>query len=101
MAKCIRIYNDSSSELVKSESGNWFYRIYDYNVYTSCYCWSKWKELGKLKTVKRSNCVYENLNGNEIHEYRLELEFEKTFNKFYFKLKNKRNCNGIRYRLPY
>lgn len=104
MAKCVKLYSDGLSELVKSESGKWFYREWAFNNYVKCYQWTKWVEVGDLKNAEKKTFNYENLNGNEITEHQLYLEFE-SFNlpkqKFYFKLSNKKSVKGLRYRLPY
>lgn len=103
MAKCIRLYSDSSSELAKSESGKWFYREYTFNRYVNAYSWTKWIELGELKAIKRLTTTFENINGNEITEHRLQLDFQMPYSsvdRYYFKLSNKRNVKGLRYRLP-
>lgn len=103
MAKCIRLYSDSSSELAKSESGKWFYREWAFNRYVSAYSWTRWVEVGELKSVRRNTTTYENLNGNEIIEHKLQLNFQthgSSTDTYYFKLRNKRNVKGLKYRLP-
>ena len=103
MTKCIRLYSDSSSELAKSESGRWFYREYTFNRYVSAYGWTKWIEVGELKSIKRLTTTFENLNGNEITEHRLQLDFQtpsSATDTYYFKLSNKRDVKHLRYKLP-
>lgn len=103
MTKCVRLYSDGLLELAKSDSGKWFYREYSFNNYVKTYNWTKWDEVGELKSIKRLTTTYENLNGNEITEHKLQLDFQlhySSVDRYYFKLSNKRSVKGLRYRLP-
>lgn len=99
MAKCSKLYKSGQGlvELAMSSSNNWFMRSYEQTRFG--YGWTKWTPLGQLKEAKRYTCTWENLNGNEISVRQLKLTFDKY--DWSVKLSEKRDVEGLRYRLPY
>ena len=95
--RCYLIDNDLT-ELCKSQSKNWFVRYWVYNGYA--YGWTKWQSMGQLQNIKKYLCIWENLNGNEIKQRKIELEFSNR-EKFSIMLKNKQLVKDLRYRLPF
>lgn len=103
MTKVIRLYcctyGSTKIELAKSETGKWFTRKWGFFSgwgYTS----SAWKELGKLIRIKRHSTRWENLNGNEITSHTMNFYFEKHRGAFEYKLKEKVDIDGCKYKLP-
>ena len=95
--RCYLIDNDLT-ELCESQSKNLFVRYWVYNGYA--YSWTKWQSMGQLKNIKKYLCIWENLNGNEIKQRKIELEFSNR-EKFSIMLKDKQLVKNFRCRLPF
>lgn len=96
--KCVKLYNILSDyQIAKSASGQWFHRVYQSNNFG--YTWTKWTPMKPIQNIVREKVTFENLNGNEITEKRMKVEFGKYYVVY---IKSTLPCiRNSKCRLPY
>lgn len=80
------------------EFNKWFSKIFNISIEEKEK--HKWQSMGQLKNIKKYLCIWENLNGNEIKQRKIELEFSNR-EKFSIMLKDKQLVKNFRCRLPF